>query len=108
MVKQFWHRITDTMSNVMGRIIPTSPTILLLNDFTGLNLPIIHQRWLLLGLTAAKRMLTQRWMPPHTLPHQKWIAETIDLANMEMSVARMDRAKTTNIALWKRFIELLR
>ena len=96
------------MSNVTGHIIPASPTILLLDDFTDLDLPIVYQRWLLLALTAAKRMLAQRWMPPHTLSHQKWINETIDLANMEMSVARMHRAKTSNINLWKLFVESLR
>ena len=106
-VKQFWYRIADTMSNVTGHIIPASPTILLLDDFTGLDLPIVYQRWLLLALTAAKRMLAQRRMPPHTLLHQKWINKTIDLANMEMSVARMHRAKASNINLWKPLIESL-
>ena len=107
-VKQFWYRLTETMSNATGYLIPTSPSVLLLNDFTGLELPIKYQRWLLLALTAAKRMLAQRWVPPHTLSHQKWIKETLDLANMEMSVARMHGAKISNIDLWKPLIILLK
>ena len=106
-VEQFWNRITSTMSIVTGHKIPTSPTVLLLNDFTGLDLPIICQRWLLLALTAAKRMLAQRWVPPHNISHSKWINDTVDLANLEMSVARMHRAKPSNVNLWKPLIELL-
>ena len=106
-VKQFWYRIADTMSNVTGHNIPPSPTVMLLNDLTGLDLPIIYQRWLLLALTAAKRMLAQRWVPPHNISHDKWIKDTIDLANLEMSVARMHRAKPSNVNLWKLLIETL-
>ena len=107
-VKQFWNRIINTMSNVTGHRIPISPTVLLLNDITGLDLPIIYQRWLLLALTAAKRMLAQRWVPPHDISYRRWINDTVDLANMEMSVARMHRAKSSNINLWKPLIEALR
>ena len=106
-VRQFWDEVTTTMSNATGHTIPTSPSVLLLNDLTGLDLPIIYQRWLLLALTAAKRMLAQRWVPPHTISHRKWIEDTIDLANLEMSVARMHRANPSNINLWKPLIELL-
>ena len=106
-IRQFWDEVTTTMSNATGHTIPTSPSVLLLNDFTGLDLPIIYQRWLLLALTAAKRMLAQRWVAPHTISHRKWIEDTIDLANLEMSVARMHRAKLSNINLWKPLIEKL-
>ena len=63
-VRRFWDEVSTTMSNVTGHRIPTSPSVLLLNDLTGLDLPIVYQRWLLLALTAAKRMLAQRWVPP--------------------------------------------
>ena len=106
-VKHFWYRIADTMSNITGHNIPPSPTVMLLNDLSDLDLPIIYQRWLLLALTAAKRMLAQRWVPPHNISHDKWIKDTIDLANLEMSVARMHQAKPSNVNLWKLLIETL-
>ena len=93
------------MSRVLGHDIPCSPTILLLNDFTGLNLSMLHQRWFLVAITAAKRMVAQRWLPPHTLYRQQWVNAAIDLANLEMSVAHMHGARKQNISLWTSFIE---
>ena len=100
--------MSTRLSVILGVDIPCSPIILLLNDFTELVLTMRQRRWLLLGLTAAKKMIAQRWKPPHTLSYQQWVSSTIDLAGLEMSVARMHGAKTENIATWTVFVEAMR
>ena len=104
-VQSFWTMVTNKLSEVLGSSIPCSPTILLLKDITGLDLSIMHQRWFLIGLTAAKKLIAQRWKAPHDLSYQHWYNTVIDLAKLERSVASMHGANTRNISLWTSFIE---
>ena len=99
--------MANKLSSVLGTHVPVSPKLLLLNDLSGLDLSIKHQRWLLAGLTAAKRMIAQRWKAPHLLPYHQWLDSTVDIANLEMSVARMHGAKEANVKTWLSFIEAL-
>ena len=64
-------------------------------------------RHILAGLTAAKRMVAQRWKAPHLLPHHQWLAATVDIANLESSVARRHGAKEANVKSWLSFTEAL-
>ena len=77
------------------------------NDLTGVELAIKHRRWFLAGLTAAKRMVAQRWKVPHSLSIHQWHAATVDIANLEMSVARRHGAKESNVNSWLSFIEAM-
>ena len=106
-VKMFWSKVANKLSYVLGTQVPVSPKLLLLNDLTGLDLSIKHRRWLLAGLTAAKRMIAQRWKAPHLLPYHQWLNSTVDIANLEMSVARMHGAKEANVKSWLTFIEAI-
>ena len=92
---------------VLGLHVPVLPNILLLNDLSGLDLSILHRRWLLVGLTAAKRMVAQRWKAPHLLPIRQWISATVNIAKLEMSIARMHGAKEANIKSCLSFITAL-
>ena len=107
-VQKFWRAVLRRLTVILGIDIPCTPIILLLNDFTELVLTMRQRRWLLLGLTAAKKMIAQRWKPPHILSYQQWVSSTIDLAGLEMSVARMHGAKSENIAIWTLFVEAMR
>ena len=99
--------MADKLSEILGLHVPVTPKLLLLNDLTGVELSIRHRRWLLAGLTAAKRMVAQRWKAPHLLPYHQWLASTVDLANLEMSVARRHGAKEANVKSWLSFTEAL-
>ena len=106
-VKMFWSKVANKLLTVLGTHVPVSPKFLLLNDLTGLDLSIKLRRWLLAGLTAAKRMIAQRWKAPHLLPYHQWLDSTVDIANLEMSVARMHGAKESNVKSWLSFTEAL-
>ena len=104
-VKSFWSMVSDRLSRALGCTIPCVPTLLLLNDLTDLDLSLIHQRWLLVGLTAAKKLIAQRWKAPHDLSYQHWVNTTIDIAKLERSVAKIHGAQAKNVNLWTSFIE---
>ena len=106
-VKVFWGSVAVKLSGVLGVVVPVLPNILLLNDLSSLDLSILLRRRLLVGLTAAKRMVAQRWKAPHLLPIRQWISDTVSLAKLEMSIARMHGAKEANIKSWLSFISAL-
>ncbi len=72
---------------IYGISVPCSLIILLLNDDSQLLLYFSQRRYLFLGLTAAKKMLIQRWKPPHSLHITQWIALLYDIITSELSIA---------------------
>ena len=106
-VKIFWGRVANKLSAVLGRHIPISPNILLLNDLSELELSVPRRRWFLAGLTAAKKMVAQRWKAPFLLPFSQWLSATVNIAKFEMSIARMHGAREVNVKSWLSFIAAL-
>ena len=53
------------------------------------------------GLTAAKKLIVQRWMPPYTLHSRKWLVYFHDIVMMELSTARIHNAKAPTIQIWE-------
>ena len=106
-VSLFWNSVVNKMSSIFGFPIPCSPIVLLLNDFSTLSLTRKKQRWLLVCLTAAKRMVALRWKAPHSLSLNQWESSVLDLATLEMSVARMHGAEAHNINTWSSFIDIM-
>lgn len=64
-MKYFWSRVAHVLSDVTS--IPSRPNVSLLNDDSVINVTKSQRRLLLLGLTAAKKLLALRWKPPHKL-----------------------------------------
>ena len=62
-VKAFWGSVANKLSVVLCLQVPVLPNILLLNDLSVLELSIRHRRWLLAGLTAAKKWLLRDGRP---------------------------------------------
>ena len=63
-VYAFRRHLCSTLSGMFEVTIPLSPTLLLLNDHSSLELSSEQRRILWAGLTAAKKMLALRWQPP--------------------------------------------
>ena len=99
-IADFWKKVCSALSIILSKQIPYSPTFLLLNDTSNLDLPAKLKRLLLAGLTAAKRLIACRWKPPHLLSLKKWLLDFIDIAIMERWAANLHLAKPDNILCW--------
>jgi len=106
-VNSFWHSISSILSSILKRPIPLSPCLFLLNDTSSLNLTINNRRLLLAGLTAAKKMIVCRWKPPHTLLMSKWLSSYREIAQLELSTARLHFTKSFNIDCWLELLEII-
>ena len=93
-VAHFWKMVTSTVSEFLGRDLPCTPTATLLNIFQFPKSEIA-----LSGLTAAKKILAQRWKPPHTLTRLHWLNTFLDVTVSEMSVSVFGACGKT-IAIW--------
>lgn len=70
---------------------------MLLNDSSTLYFTVKDKHIWLAGLTAAKKMISQRWKNAQVLSLKQWYMEFLDIAYMELSVARCNGAKEENV-----------
>lgn len=89
-----------SLSDLLEISVPLSPSLLLLNDDSTLELCLQQRHILWAGLTAAKRMLALRWQPPHNISWQQWADSFLDIVMLERSVARMHAASQKTINAW--------
>lgn len=107
LVMAFWSQVAHRLSVLLGIPIPCSPGILILNDFSQIKLKVVGRRTMLAGLTAAKKMVATRWKPPHCLSIHAWSSMFLDIAYLELSIARVHRAKSEAIEAWQSLITRL-
>lgn len=50
---------------------------------------------------CCKKILINRWNPPHTLSRQQWVLLFLDIISMALSTARIHGAKEKTIETWK-------
>ena len=100
-VYSFWKRVTSILSKLIGKDIPLQPILLLLNDDSQLQLSEKQRKIMFAGLTAAKKLIVQRWMPPYTLHSRKWLFYFHDIVMMELSTSRIHNAKASTIQIWE-------
>ncbi len=107
LISKFWDKVFLMVSELCDRFISKHPNISLLNDDSDLNLNVYQRRILHTALTAAKKVIFKIWYEP-TFPADKmWLIELKNIALLECSRARINRAKPRTIRAWSEFIEKL-
>lgn len=91
-----------TLSNMIDKPVPLEPTLLLLNDDSYLALNEKQHKVWLAGLMAAEKLIVQSWLPPHKLYARKWLEYFQDWVMLELSTARVNKAKSSTLVSWKR------
>ena len=95
------------ISKILGKTIPCSPRVLLLNDVSAFQLSIREKCVFLSGITAAKKLLALRWKPPHDLSEKHWFNLWMEILQMELSVARVHGAGAKVLDHWSQTINKL-
>ena len=88
------------LSELLGTAITRNPILLLLNNDSQLYLSEKQRKLLLSGPTAAKKLLVQRWLPPHNLSTRKWLIYFHDIVLLELSTAWINNAKAPTLEVW--------
>lgn len=104
----FWRHLCSTLSGMLEVNIPLSPTLLLLNDGSDLEVSLQQRHLSPAALTAAKKTLALRWPPPHTLTWQQWANSFLDVAVMKRPVARVHGAGQKTLKAWDEAQSLVR
>ena len=99
-VNEFWRRVTTTLKDILELEISCGLRLLLLSNDSSYTLSLTQKKLFFCGLTAAKKMLALRWKPPHSLAWTHWMHSFLDIANMELSVARLHGASKRTISAW--------
>lgn len=106
-VMDFWKQIACNLSRLLEVSVPCLLDTLILNNFLHVNLKVGKIRVLLAGITTAKKMVATRWKPPHNLSVHAWSLMFLDIVYLELSIARVHRAKSDTIEVWQTFISSL-
>lgn len=107
-VARFWNGVALALAELVGTPIPVTLPVLILNDFSELNIPALTKRIVLAGLTAAKKLVATRWKPPHKLTTRQWVLSFLDVVYMELSTARIHAASERTLSSWQSAASSLR
>ena len=83
-VFEFWEKVIKTLTDLLGEQFPMDPYIHLLNDDSTLGLTVKARKACLAGLTAAQKIIVQRWKPPHDISKTHWLRAFLDIAYLTM------------------------
>lgn len=104
-VQRFWVKVVDKVSDLIGRKLPLEPALLLLNDDSRFNIAEVERKLWLASMTAAKKMIVLRWLPPHQLSIKHWLQALLEVIYLEWSSARINNSKSQTLQMWKKAAE---
>lgn len=103
-VFDLWRGVIFTLEELTGVQLPMDLAVHLLNDDSLLSLTEKTRKIWLAGLTAAKKIVVQRWKHPHVISNIHWTRCFLDIAYLELSSARINKARARTILMWKNLI----
>ena len=98
-INAFWRSVLSLLSTTIGKTLPFTPTLILLNDDSECHLSVPNRRIFLAGTTAAKKLIAIRWKQPQILNIPQWITSFVDILYLEISVAKIHGGKQVNVAV---------
>lgn len=107
-VVSFWSNVVDIISTLTNIDFPMDPALHLLLDDSRFPITEKTRKLWLAGITAAKKLVVQRWLPPHDLSLKHWLYTLLDILYMELSSARINHAKEATVNNWLNAIEMVK
>ena len=101
-VQSFWGKVVDKMTVLVGKKFSLEPALLLLNDDSRFKITEIERKLWLAGLTAAKKIVVLRWLPPHRLSIKHWLQTLLEVIYLEWSSARINNVKLKTLVMWEK------
>ncbi len=92
----FWSPLAHDIPFLLEKDGVLMPDLFFLNNFSELALSPQQRNLLLAALTAAKKMLVSRWVPPHLMTRRVWGLSLLGIVSI-LSVARIHGAKTKTL-----------
>lgn len=102
-VNRFWENVAKALSNIMEREL----LLTVATSTEWYNKYEINHQWtppILAGLTAAKKMIACLWKVGQPLSVGQWFSSFKEIAELELSAARLHVAKNTNISCWSNLL----
>ena len=100
-IYDFWNRVVQSLSDLIDVQLPMDPALHLLNDDSQICMNERSRKIWLAGLTAAKKIIVQVWVPPHNLSYEHWLNTLLDILFLELSSAKVNGATPRTIRTWK-------
>ncbi|KAJ8286853.1 hypothetical protein GJAV_G00044100 [Gymnothorax javanicus] len=99
-IYDFWIRVIECLSDLIGIQLPIEPALHLLNDESLICMNGRSRKIWLAGLTAAKMIIVQVWVPPHNLSFEHWLNTFLDILFLELFSAKVNGATPRTLQIW--------
>lgn len=96
----FWGKVIKLLSSLTNISLPVDPLLHLLLDDSRLPMTMKARKLWLAGITTAKKLVVQRWLPPHDLSVKHWLHAFLDILYLELSSARVNHANPSTVQNW--------
>lgn len=102
------HNTEAILSDLTHEMVSVNIRFLIFGDLSVPNVPKFEKLIIFARLTAAKRMITTRWKPPHSLATQLWVLSFLDVIYMELLTAQINSANESTLKTWRSAAESLK
>ncbi len=93
----FWTRLAHDISVLLEKGLVLTTDLFFLKIFSELAPSPQQRNVLLAALTAEKKMLVSRWVPPHLRTRRVWGLSLLDIVSMDLSTGRIYGAKKNTL-----------
>lgn len=107
-ISSFWKYVICKLSIFTSTVLNLDPCLLLLNDDSRYQFSSTQRRLLMAGLTSAKKTIVQRWFSPDINMEQFWITSFYNIACLECSTAKINKASQSTVNSWSDIIQALK
>ena len=104
-IKRLWIWTKDTVANIIGKALPSCPSLFLIGYNPNILLTFQDKRILLAASTAAKKTIIKNWFEPTIDLKINWRNCFLDICLLERSTARMNGARADTVDNWSRALE---
>lgn len=99
-IATFWKHVANMLSVLLGFQLLPEPCLFLLNDDSRISLSSMQCKILLVGLTAAKKVILKLWIEPSTALANYWLTVFRDIVSLERATARLNGARPGTVETW--------
>lgn len=102
-ISDFWSHVNSVLSQLLDISYFPNPALCLLNDTSDIPLKLVQCKMLFAGFTSAKKTITKHWFTPDVCMKSFWIHSLTKIVNMELTTARLNKARPATVESWKQF-----
>ena len=107
MIEQFWKRVIELTSRIIGSQIEQDPKLWILGDTSSINVNYYKKYFILLASTAVKKCILINWKSENSPSVRHWINELVSYCTPEKILYNVRGKHAAFREIWGPFTDIL-